>query len=96
MDHGSGTIDVQEMNDSRKASTVFQYFKDSKFTGDIRQPIELIIRDHNVCARQHNLTLKQKADFFANILADPARTFLFNHARDDMTFDEMAQMMVGG
>ena len=85
---------AEDSNDSRKATNVFQYFKDSKFTGDMNQSIELTIRDYNVCARQHKLSQKQKADFFVNVLADPARTFFFNNARDDMTFDEMARMMV--
>ena len=84
----------QDTYDSRKATNVFQYFKDNKFTGDISQSIELSIRDYNVCARQHNLTTKQKADFFINVLADPARTFFFNNADDNMIFDEMARMMI--
>ena len=90
----SPDVAAHDTNDSRKATNVFQYFKDSKFTGDIKQSIELTIRDYNVCARQHKLTPKQKADFFVNVLADPARTFFFNNARDDMTFEQMADMMV--
>ena len=58
----------QDTHDSRKATNVFQYFKDNKFTGDISQSIELSIRDYNVCARQHNLTTKQKADFLSMFL----------------------------
>lgn len=92
LDHDN--TDVHELNDLRKTSSVFQYFKESKFTGDIRQSIELTLRDYNVCARQHNPTLNQKAYFFVNVLAHPARPFFFNHARDDMSFDEMAQLII--
>ena len=34
-----------DANDSRKDTNVFQYFRDSRFTGDITQSIELKIRD---------------------------------------------------
>ena len=83
-----------DSNDSRKATNVFQYFKDNKFTGDLSQSIEMTLRDYNVCARQHRLSIRQKADFFINVLSGPARTFFFNNARDDMSFEEMARMMV--
>lgn len=50
---------VQDGKDSRKGTKLFQYFKDKKFTGDIKQSIELTIRDYNVCARQHSLSLRK-------------------------------------
>ena len=50
-----------EGDDSRKVSGVNQHFKDRKFTGDIKQSIELTIRDYNICARQHKLSTSQKA-----------------------------------
>ena len=81
-------------DDSRKATNVFQYFKDNKFSGELSQSIEMTLRDYNVCTRQHRLSARQKADFFINVLSGPARTFFFNNARDDMSFEEMAQMMV--
>lgn len=83
-----------DQNEFRKATNVFQYFKDNKFTGDISQSIELVIRYYSLCARQHNLTSKQKADFFFNVLADPARTFYFNNARHNMMFVQIASMTV--
>ena len=72
-----------DSDDSRKATNVLQYFKDNKFTGDLSQSIEMTLRDYKVCARQHRLNLKQKADFFINVLSGPARTFFFKNARDD-------------
>ena len=84
-----------DSNESRRAPNVFHYFKDNKFTGDLSRSIGMTLRDYNVCARQHRLNARQKADFFINILAGPARTFFFNNARDDMGFDEMAPMMSG-
>ena len=82
-------------DDSRKATYIFQYFKDNNFTGDLSQSIEMTLRDYNVCSRQHRLSTKQKADFFINVLSGPARTFFFNNARDNMSFEEMARMMTG-
>ena len=83
-----------DYDDTRKASYVQQYFKDRKFTGDLTQSIELVLRDYNVCARQHKLSRTQMADYFVNILDGPARTFFFNNARNEMTFSDMASMMV--
>ena len=83
-----------DYDDTRKASYVQQYFKDRKFTGDLSQSIELVLRDYNVCARQHKLSRAQMADYFVNVLDGPARTFFFNNARNEMTFSEMASMMV--
>lgn len=85
-----------DADDSMKATNVFQHFKDSKFTGDLSQSdcIDMTLRDYNVCARQHRLSARQKAEFFINVLSSPARTFFFNNARNDMTFEEMANMMV--
>ena len=81
-------------DDSRKATNVFQYFKDSKFSGNLSQSNEMTLRDYNVCARQHRLSARQKADFFINVLSGLARTFFFKNARDEMGFEEMARMMV--
>lgn len=85
---------LNDGSDFRKATNIFQYFKDSKFSGDISQSIELTIRDYIVCVRQRKFTPNQKADLFINTLADPARTYFFNLARDNMSFEEMAAMMV--
>ena len=84
----------RNFNDSQKATNVFNYFKDNMFTGDLSQSIDMTLRDFNVCARQHRLSNRQKADFFINVLAGPARTFFFNNATDTMDFEEMAKMMV--
>lgn len=40
-------------DDMQKANYVFQHFKDNRFSGDLRQSIQLTLRDYNVCARQH-------------------------------------------
>ena len=85
---------TQDGNDSRKATNAFQYFNDNKLTGDINKSIEMTIRGHNVCAGQHRFTEKQKSVFFVNVLVDPARTFFFNDAQDDMSFDEIARIMI--
>ena len=84
----------EDYDDYRKANYVHQYFKDRKFTGEITQSIHLLIRDYSVCARQHRLSRAQLADYFVNVLEGPARTFFFNNARNDMSFDDMAEMMV--
>ena len=81
-------------DDIRKSTYVTQNFKDRKFIGDIKQSIDMVLRDYNVCARQLKLSHRQKADYFSNILDGPARTFFFNNARDDMSFGEMASMML--
>ena len=83
-----------DFNDSRKATNVFNYFKDNEFTGDLSQSIDMTFRDFNFRARQHRLSDRQKADFFINVPAGPARTFFFNNATDTMDFEEMAKMMV--
>ena len=54
----------------------------------------MVLRDYSICARQHKLTHSQKADYFVNVLDGPARTFFFNNARNDMTFADMANMML--
>lgn len=53
-------LETDNYNDSRKATSVFQYFMDNRFTRDIYQSIEFALRDYNVCARQHNLSPKTK------------------------------------
>lgn len=40
------------------------------------------------------LVPETKSDFFVNVLADHAWNFFFYNARDEMTFDEMAAMMI--
>lgn len=85
---------VQDFADSRKATNFFQYFKDSKTTGDTNRSIELTIRDFIVWARKHCLTAQQKADFIVSVLRDSARTLFFNAAKDDMRFDELTMMMI--
>ena len=92
--HEAISYEYSEGGDTRKASGVNMHFKDRKFNGNVLQSIDLHIRDYNVCARQHKLSPTQKADFFSNILDGPARTFFFNNARDDMTFDDMASLMI--
>ena len=80
--------------DTRKASYVSQHFRDNRFKGGLKQSIELTLRDYNICSRQHRLSPSQKADYFVNILDGPARTIFFNNAQDDMSFEQMAEMMV--
>ena len=92
--------------DTRKANYGFQHFRDSCFRGHLTQSIEFRLRDYNIYSRQHRLSASQKADYFeflawpssmlsiVNILDDPARTLLFNNARDNMSFEHMAEMMV--
>ena len=80
--------------DTRKASYVSQHFRDNQFKGGLTQSIDLTLRDYNICSRQHRLSPSQKADCFVNILDGPARTFFFNKAQDDMSFEQMAEMMV--
>ena len=81
-----------DSNESRKATNVFNYLKDNKFTVDLPQSTGMTLRDYNVCARQNRLNARQKADLFINVLAGPAGTFFFN-ARDDTGFDEMEAML---
>ena len=83
-----------DYDDTRKASYVHQYFKDRKFTGNIRQSINLALRDYAVCARQHKLSRTQLAEYFVNILDGPARTFFFNNAQEGMSFEDMGNMML--
>lgn len=85
---------VRDCTDSRKATNDFQCFKDDKFTGDINESIELTLRAYNVCARRHSLTAQKKTEFIVNVLGDLARTFFFNNARSDMSFDEMEMMTI--
>lgn len=54
----------------------------------------MTVRDYNICARQNCLSASQKADYFVNILNGSASKFFFNKARDDMSFEQMAEMMV--
>lgn len=84
---------ASERDDTQKASYIFQHFKFSRFTGEQSQPIELMLREYNFCARQHRLSPSQKADYFFIALDGPARTFIFNNARDDMSFQEMTKLM---
>ena len=52
------------------------------------------IRVYNVCAIQLQLSEYQKADFFVNVFSGPARTFFFENARNDMTYDDVATLIV--
>lgn len=47
-------------DDTRKVNYVFQHFKANRFTGDLRQSIELTLRDYNFCARHHRLSSTQR------------------------------------
>ena len=83
-----------DYEDTRKASYVHQHFKDRKFTGDITQSIQLVIRDYLVCAQQHKLSEAQRAEYFVNIFEGPARTFFLNNAQNGMAFEQLANMMI--
>lgn len=47
-----------------------------------------------MCAIQRCITSQEKEDLFVCVREDPACNFFFNNARDNMSFDEMAMMMV--
>ena len=79
--------------DTRKANYVSQQFAGRKFKGDLKQSIDLLLRDYEACARQHQLTAAQKAEYFINTLEGPARTYHLNHFVFGMTYDEVAEMM---
>ena len=81
-------------DDRKKASYVQQCFKDRKFTDDLTQSIELVLKDYNVCARQHKLSRAQMADYLINVLDGSARTFFFNNVQDDMAFAKTTSLMV--
>ena len=53
-----------------------------------------MLRNHNICSRQHRLSPSQTVDYFVNILDGPARNFFFNNAQDDILFEQMTEMMV--
>lgn len=79
--------------DFQKAGYLFHHFKDQNFSGELDQSIELCLRDFKICALQNRLTNQQRPDYLANIFGEIARTFFFNTARDDMSFEEMAMLM---
>lgn len=83
-----------EYNDSQKATSVFQYFKENMFTVNIIQSSELALRYYIVCARRNNLSPKQNADFYVENFGGCCQEIFFHNAQDEMTFDEMAAMMV--
>ena len=76
-----------DYEDTRKARYFHQHFKDRKFTGDITQSIQLVIRDYLICAQQHKLSQAQRAEYFVNIFEGPARTFYLKNAQNGMTFE---------
>lgn len=80
--------------DTRKAGFVFQLFKDTRFTGELKESIELTSRDYTVCALQHRLTASQKAEYFVKILDGLARTFFFNNASEDLSYDNIEKLML--
>lgn len=65
------------------------------FSGDLKQYIDLTTHDYNACARQHQLSVRQKSDFFVKALSGSARTFFLRNARDNMSFTEMPRVMIG-
>ena len=86
--------EYQTVDSPKKASSVHQYFRDSKFTGDLTQSIEFTIRDYNICAIQLELSAAQKTSFFVSAFSGPARTFFFQNASHDMDFEALADMMI--
>ena len=52
--------------DPRKANSVLNYFKDRRFTGDLKKSVETFLRDYAVCSRQQQLTPKRMRDYFGN------------------------------
>lgn len=79
---------------SKKASAVQSYFREKRFDGDIIQSIHRVVRDYEICAKQIRLTSQQKTDFFINIFEGAARDFFFENCRDDMSFSQLAEVMV--
>ena len=93
-EEGNTDIPFKRDDRSKKASSVYSQLKDSRFSGDISQSLELTIRDYNVCARQHGLSPTEKADLFINAFTEPARTYFYMNANDSMKFEEMVEMMM--
>ena len=73
---------------------VFNQLKDSRFSGDISESLDLTIRDYNVCARQNSLPETKKAYIFIQSFSEPARTFFFMNSEDNMTFDNMVSIIM--
>ena len=79
---------------SKKANYVQQMFKDCRFTGEISQDISETLRMYDICARQHNLSRSQKADFFVHVFDGPARKYFFDNVDESLQFHEMANFMI--
>ena len=82
-----------DWGDTRKANYAHQQFSSRTFTGDLSQSVELLIQYYYACARQHRLTAVQKADYFMNVLEGPARTFLLNHYKPGVSYNQVCELM---
>ena len=82
-----------EYGDVRKGNWVASHFKDRLFDGYITRSIDHTLRDYENCARQLKLTPTQLAEYFVNILAEPARTYFYNNVQFGMTYSDIAAMM---
>lgn len=83
------TYDNNEHLSFKKGSYVTSYFSGRHFTGNMDQSRELTFRDDDQCSRQYMLDTNQQAQFFINILAEPAITFYLRNYRQNTTFDEI-------
>ena len=85
--HSNVPTQFVDYEDPIKAGYVHQFFKNRKFTGDLTQSIDHVLRDYGTCARQNRLTDGQKAEYFVNILEGPARTFFYNNYDESMSYE---------
>lgn len=53
-----------------------------------------MVRDYEISAKKIRLTLQQKTDFFINIFEGAARDFFFENSRDDISFNQLAVVMI--
>ena len=90
--HGNQDSDNPSIH-CKKGSFVQGAFKDRKFTGDLKQPIDQTIRLYEMVANQQNLSDKQKSDFFMYTLEEPALTFFSNNYEFGQSYESILKMM---
>ena len=69
-------------------------FKDSNFTGNLSQSVQITIKMYDICSRQYNLTRRQMSDVFLHIFDGAARNFYFTNRDDAMSYEHKRDMML--
>lgn len=81
-------------NDHRKVGYIQQAFKDNRFTGELKQSIQITCKMYEITARQFGLNADKMADLFIHVLDGSARLFFIHNAKNGDSYGTIKTMML--